>query len=196
MNCSLRLCALPLLLVIVGCSSKAPEETSVYLLRSAVEAIGHDDTDSQLRVGISDVTLAEYLTAEGVVLQLADHRIHHARYHLWAEPLQHSVKTVLAAELSAILGMSVQTRSPASSWDQRIDVYVDQLHGTSDGQIKVVAWWNVSNSSDGASLAGEIQLQVDLPGSGYDALVAAHRQVLAELAAKMASTVQQAMDAT
>lgn len=185
-----RLALLGLLVVTLsGCSTNPPSETSVYLLR-ATPFDQVSDAVSDSKIGIGEVRLADYLNEDGIVLELGESRINHARYHLWAEPLRSSVKSVLADDLARQLDRRVETYSNPTTWDHRVDVYIDQLHGTADGQIKLAAYWLVTSIESDTPTMDEWQHTMRVDESGYDALVDAHKDMLADLAGRISGTLQ------
>ena len=63
-----------------------------------------------------------------------------ARNHLWSEPLDQGLLIYLRSSVSAALGEQIGYRAPQGVvWDQVVDVFVEQLHGTMTGRALIVA---------------------------------------------------------
>ncbi len=177
-----------LLALAAACSSTPPEETSVYLLRGTDAAAPVPAADAPT-LGLAPVVLADYLSGNGIVLQLGDHRIHHARHHLWAEPLAFAVRLVVKNKLETTLPHAVTTRSASRGPDLTVELYIDEMHGTEGGDITLNARWTVTNNSNGGVRTGRWTATRRLPGSGYDALVRAHVNLLKDLTLRISQTV-------
>jgi len=177
--------ALLLLLLVAGCSSQPPQ-TSTYLLRA------DDDTRSGYRAPARDIAfgkleIARYIDQPGLVLKTGTDEVHVARYHQWAEPLRASLEGLLQAEISRQLGQDIRFQ-PDGPVGTRIDVIVDQLHGNADGEAELVADWRLRRVEGGDEVHRFVGSQ-PLERDGYDALVAAQRQLLLRLATAITASV-------
>ena len=158
---------------LAACSTTMPEH-STYLLRSD-KNLGSGEVLSDSNVYLGGLTLANYIDQQGVVLETAPGQIHEARFHRWAEPLSVSLRGFLGAEISAGLGRDLAlNESPEHA--VRLDVNIDQMHGTMDGKALLVAHWRLTDSG-GSRLFKYVKTSA-LEGDGYDALVSAQRQLL------------------
>ena len=115
---------------LAACATTAPEH-STYLLRS-----DKDPTSREIPAGsdvyLGGLSLASYIGQQGIVLEVAPGQIHEARFHQWAEPLSVSLRGFLAAEISASVGRDIALKAPTEN-AVRLDVGIDQMHGTMDG---------------------------------------------------------------
>lgn len=172
-----------------ACASTVPT-LQKYLLRS--------DTSNQYAVenasaviGIGLVTVASYVDGLGLVLETGSGEVRTARDHQWAEPLRESLRTFLAREISAEVGREIRAqRSGETDWQRRIDIRIDQLHGTASGHAKLVAYWTIFDLGKRTVIAenGFVEIEA-LTDNGYSALVASHKILLARLAAAIAATL-------
>ncbi len=175
------------LLLLSGCAGKPPEGT--YFLMRADSA--GTAALSQGDVGIGRVQVAKYLDQQGIVLETAPHQLQIARLNLWAEPLDKSIRSTLAGQLSLALGSRVQDDlGRRSSWRLQVDVKIDQLHGTHDGRALLVASWWVSDGKKGEPVAqGRFESSEALLDSGYPGLVASELSLLDSLSGEIGQAI-------
>ena len=99
---------LVLALGLAACAGRPPPERAYYLLRAEVpENLSPLDPDAL--VGVARVVLADYLDRAGVVVQVGENQVREARYHLWAEPLEKSVRMYLHARISTLVGRTLNS---------------------------------------------------------------------------------------
>ena len=175
---------LPICLIFAGCAS-APTPKTTYLLRSDVIFESRELQHGAVPVSLGRIEVANYLAQPGVVMTDADGVIHVSNYNLWAEPLQKSLRSFLAMELSAALQEDISLETDRSRDGLRLDVKIDQLHGDSHGYAVLVAFW--SYELDGETVEFQYNQRRPLKGEGYAALVAAQQQVLSGLAHEIGS---------
>lgn len=171
---------------LAACSTTATEH-STYLLRSD-KNLGSGEVLSDSNVYLGGLTLANYIDQRGIVLETAPGQIHEARFHQWAEPLRVSLRGFLVAEISAGLGRDLASKASAEH-AVRLDVNIDQMHGTNDGNALLVAYWSITDSS-GSRLFKHAETAA-LEGNGYDALVSAQRLLLERFALAISESLQQ-----
>ena len=137
--------ALTLLLVLTGCSGSVPE-LQKYLLRADTAAALAIDKQSDV-IGIGSLTVASYIDGLGLVLETRPGEVHTARDHQWAEPLRESLRIFLARQISVNADRTILAQHHNDShWQQRIDIRIDELHGTVDGSARLVAYWLLVNN--------------------------------------------------
>ncbi len=171
--------------LLTACASQPPQSTTTYLLRTEAGATsGTQLADSGIALG--NVRVASYLDQPGLVLATGDGTIHAARNHLWAEPLQVSLRRYLATRISAASGRDIAA-SATPNTKSRIDVTVDQLHGNGSGAAVLVAYWDIG--SDTQTRSFRFSEQQPLADSGYHALVQAQEALLQRLAEAIAASL-------
>jgi uncharacterized lipoprotein YmbA len=175
------------LIMVAGCAGKPPE-TSWFLLRGDAMSTA---SMSQSDIGVGRVEVAKYLDQAGIIIETDPGQIHVARLNLWAEPLQKSIRSTLATQLSTALGSRVQDdASRRSSWRLQVDVKIDQFHGTHDGKAVLVAsWWVSDVSSDDIVAEGRFASSSASSDSGYAELVKNERALLDEMAGDIGKAI-------
>ena len=172
------------LVLLAACSSQPPQ-TSSYLLRSEVPSTDGEQL-AETSVALGGIEVAAYIRQPGLVLASGDGKIHAARNHVWAEPLQVSLRRFLANEISAAAGKDIGTSAlPATA--TRINVTIDQLHGDGKGAAVLVAYWELEAGANVSSY--QFAERQDLVSDGYDALVRAQEALLKRLAAAIARSL-------
>jgi len=192
MQCAQTAIAMSLVwLLLTGCTSPAPKEVSLYLLRTPSDVTNPPVATGSVKIGLGEVRTASYLDEPGIMLELADRKIRPARYHRWAEPLSNSLAVILSDSISADLGQSISSRTDSNAWDYRVDVYVDELHGTRDGVAKLYATWTiVALGSEEADRFHRFSTQERVPSDGYAGLVEAHYRLAEALSTAIANSLR------
>ena len=169
-------------LFIGACTSPAPS-LQQYLLRTDTPAQYSVQNQTEV-IGIGAVLVASYIDDLGLVLETSNGEVRTARDHQWAEPLRESVRTFLAREISAGAHQIIRSqRSGETDWQRRIDIRIDELHGTATGDARLVAYWTVFDMAERTVLAenGFVHTEA-LSDDGYEALARAHKKLLSRLA--------------
>ena len=177
------------IVLVTGCTSSVPA-LNQYLLRSDVPS--QFSVEKQVAmVGLGAVVVAPYIDGLGLVLENRDGEVRAARDHQWAEPLRDSLRVFIARETSVVAGQLIRAYSTGENdWQRRIDLRIDQLHGTPTGEAKLVAYWQVFDTEKRTVVSenGFSETQA-LRADGYEALVAAEKALLIRLAAKVAASL-------
>lgn len=172
-----------------GCSNQ-PIETTDYLLRHA-QAANSSGVAEAPTIALRRVEVAAYLDQRGLVLETSAYEISIARHNNWAEPLSDAVRRYLQVAIAEASGQAVAAQlTHQPSLVQEIDVIVHQLHGSANGDVRLVAEWRVSDTGDGATLTQRnFSATTRQDTDGYAALVRAHQVLLDKLASDIASSL-------
>ena len=173
-------------LLVSGCSSQTVETTNYYLLRSDVKM--ESGTESASSIVLGRVEVATYIDQPGLVLGNSGTQIHVARHHQWAEPLRVSLRRFLALEISSMLNAPVAVAGDKKN-ATTVNVTVDQLHGNSQGEAILIAFWEVI-TADGSSEMYRFSDSGRLTRDGYEALVVAEQALLQSLSQQIAQSLQ------
>ncbi len=187
----MRRLTLALALCLAACATAPPPEHSYYLLRAEVPADLASAEGSAL-LGIGTVSIAPYLDRSGIVVQVADHRVREARYHLWAEPLDRGIRTYLSDRVAALLGRALNNGSNrVDQWAYRLDVSIEEFHGTLNGEARLVAQWSLIDTAREKLIASQ-RLVRTKPQTvdGYPGLIEVQTALLDELATEIATALR------
>jgi uncharacterized protein len=174
-----------LLALLAGCASQTIPPT-YYLLRSDQDLQSSALTTSK-RYSLGSVEIAAYIDQPGLVLATGTDEMRAASQHLWAEPVYDGVRNFLATEIAQASGQQLLP-TKLNRDATAVNIRIDQLHGTSDGQAQIVAYWWLVRGDEVASLNRFAESRT-LSASGYSALVDAEKQLLAELAQRIAASL-------
>jgi uncharacterized lipoprotein YmbA len=181
--------ALVVVLFVAGCSSSAPT-LKQYLLRTDTprQFILQDSNDV---VGVGSITVAPYIDVMGLVLETSSGEVRVARDHQWAEPLRDSLRSFLSSKISEDAGQAIRAYNYGKiNWTKRIDIHIDELHGTAGGDAKLVAYWILVDPSEREVLSENGFYETEaLSHDGYEALVQAQKKLLSRLASAIAATL-------
>lgn len=183
-KCHLYTLALVSTLALSGCSSgSSPDSSHYYLLNKPTAAkshkIGKTVTDAKTPVMVS-VQMPEYLDSPYLVMQIDDHRMHYATFHMWAEPLADATETALLQDLN----QSAQFQFIADKGDSA------ELTNEDAGLIIQLDYFHVAQSSE-VILAGNYTyrgsarpffIETQMESDGFSHSVAKMRQLITELA--------------
>ena len=174
-----------LLILLTACGG-TPTKTHYYLLRADTEQQGSHALSND-GIYLATVHIASYLDQNGLVLETSDGQTNPAHYHVWSEPLRDSLKGFFAEEISKSANKSVHIDRQISERKTRLDITIDQLHGTNNGQALIAAHWTVTTDNDQHSKKSfRFNRTTALEASGYPALVSAEKKLLIQLAEAIA----------
>ncbi len=185
--------AFPILLVFVllaACAGTAPPPRTYYLMRANVSE-GVSRAEAPAAIALGSVDVAPYLSEPGLVLETATNEVRSARGHLWAEPLDKGLRLYLRAQISNELGYEVSANvTPGSALDHRVDVSVEELHGTLTGAARLVANWRITHGDNAEEPAAfRFARTRPLAQDGYAALADAELALVGELAVAIANSL-------
>lgn len=174
-----------LFILLTACASQPMTQTNFYTLpvTHAAEPVSADKT-----VFIKPIILADFLSNNGVVLQLDDITIHSAQYHQWAEPLTDQLSRALRDRLQAAQSnyRIVNLPSFAKQSTYQLQLEFDQFQGRFDGKAVISGQWQIMNTAGDIIKTQRFNLTQDLPAEGYPVLVRVLAKNLDNLAAEIA----------
>lgn len=181
----MKIIALLLVTLLAGCAGQTTEP-SYYLMRSEQDLQSRELTPSR-EYSLGRVDIAPYIDQPGLALETANGEMHTARHHLWAEPVYEGVRRHLVVNIAEAHGEDIPPNNLAKT-PVVIDISIDQLHGTSNGTARLVAYWWLRREGELVS-AHQFAEEMALAEDGYPALVAAEEALLAQLAKEIAATL-------
>jgi uncharacterized lipoprotein YmbA len=186
----MRALALAGVLLLTACAATPPPTTRYLLPADAPE--GTARVDPPVWIGLGRIEVAPYLEQPGLVVETESLQVRPARYHVWAEPLGEGLRRFLGAEISEALGVDVAADViQGHDWDYTVEIGVDRLHGTLDGDAVLVArWWIRPAAGRGEPVAFRFASAQPLPRAGYAGLVDAEVELARQLAVAIAESLR------
>jgi uncharacterized lipoprotein YmbA len=180
-----------LLCAAAGCG-RSPGVTFYTLTALAPEATVPITAPSAVAVG--PVTLPELIDRPQLVIRVAAGRVEILETHRWAESLKSEIPRLLAENLARLLRPArVSAYQQSASRDAEFRVLVD-IHRfeTIPGEgVTIEALWSVRRTAVGAApRLGRSLVREPAPGTGYDALIAAHGRALAAISGDIAQALR------
>jgi uncharacterized lipoprotein YmbA len=181
----MKVAGLLLVVLLSGCASQTIPPT-YYLLRSNQD-LPSSVLSTSKQYSLGTVEIAAYLDQPGLMMATGAGEMRPASQNLWAEPIYDGVRNLLATEIAQASGQELMpTRLTKNT--TVVNIRIDQLHGTLDGQAQILAYWWLVRNDEVASLNRFSESRA-LTASGYSALVDAEKVLLSELAKRIATTL-------
>ncbi len=161
--------------MLIGCAGQGIDQ-SRYTLPSEKHNIDVAG-DFQGSVSLAPPRMSSYLEDDGIVMQLNDIRIHQARHHLWAEPLDRQLQERMRQHLSQalpnadVLRRSQAAEAPSPALHVQLDV--ESFQGRDDGMAVVGGQWRIRDDNDRTLSRETFEIERPLEDDGYPALVRA-----------------------
>ena len=189
----LRILALALVVAgIVGCRSVTPPVNYYILEPIHTDTVLSTATDaSTIRtVAVHPVELPDAINRNQMARRSGSNKLEISAFHRWADYLDRLVQQVVEDNLQ-ILAPHIRVVHHPWPAGMKPDVTVHfqfrELIGTTDKTMRLTAVWSVrSNENSTAGQFRRTTLSEPIPGSGFDALAAAHSSVLAALCREVA----------
>lgn len=121
------------------------------------------------------VELAEPFNQGGLVYQAEANRLHHARHHLWAQPLENALSARFANELNRHQGQVVYVPLHQSQAQETAIIYIEAFNGNYQGYAHVQGYIRFSNAR-----VRNFNVQVPQQGDGYEAMLEALSQGISQ----------------
>ena len=163
-----------------GCSS-APASLTYYVLHSP-QATTEDQPEAAARVYIEQLSLPEYLKQRSLAMQTGPATVYFSPRHVWAEPLDKSLRQALTASLQrhgvAVLPVAVYSpQYPVSGLHIKIDDFIPAFDG--NVLIKGQYWKEDENTRPQIH---QFDFRRPMQGDGFEEAVATMRLLVDDLA--------------
>ena len=185
--------------LVTACSVLSPQrDSSRFFVLTAMAPPTSDGppatSDGRLTLAVGLVRLAPYLDRNDLAIRLSADEIRYSDGERWAEPLERNVTSVLALNLSRLLGTGRVVAYPQPAGLRtayQIDLEIGRLDTTRAGEATLAAHWTIEDLGTRDVVASrDSYLTRAAAGTGTPAAVAALSGVLAELSQEIASTVR------
>lgn len=148
---------------------------------------------SGLSLGLGPIELPAYLDRPQIVTRTTRNALDLAEFHQWAEPLRHTVASVLTENLSRLLGTDQIVRYPwkrRNAVDYQLVIDVIEFDVNQMGDAKLLARWRVVKSDGQNMIVTKKSLYTRTPiGIDYQSLVQALSGTLEDLSRELADVI-------
>ncbi len=182
------------LAVLAGCAGTQPSRFYVLSDLSGLEtAPPAAATGDGLVIGVGPITLPKYLDRPQIATRANPHELRFSEFERWAEPLDTDLARALADHLAMLLP---RDRLLVFPWPRgtplayQVTVEVAHFLGTVGGQSVLTADWSLFREEERAAVVRRTsRFSAPAAGQGYEALVAAMSQTVADLSREIASAI-------
>ena len=178
-----------------GCGTTAP---SRFYLLSPMPDLDPvlQGAENELSIGIGPVELSKYLDRPQIVTRTSQNRLSVAEFDRWAEPIEDNFTRVLAENLSCLLSTDCITIFPwkgPGELDFRVAVDVARFEAGPGNTVNLSARWTLyGEGGKKPLLMRKSDISKPMPEeSGYEAIVYAKSEALAELSREIASSINE-----
>ncbi len=175
-----------IILFLSGCTSSPKEQTQYYLLNqhSVLSDGSLQPKKSELKqINLAKIKLPEYLSQPYLVMQLNDHQLHYASFHLWAESLQSGISKSLQTDLNNINSpFQFNLNMTNSSAQYSLVLEINHFYPTNNSNVILTGKFALLNNQ-GAFLIPEtsFKFSADLEKNGYQNSVSEMRGLINQL---------------
>ncbi|MDA8137418.1 MAG: PqiC family protein [Desulfobacteraceae bacterium] len=183
------------LLFTAGCiaCSATSAPVSFYSLSALCPPNRHSSQATAPSIGVGPVILPGYLNRPQMITRTGANQMHIDEYHRWAGDLEQDMVRVLTENLMVLLGPDRIAPIPwPSDFNPDITVRLEvfAFEGSTDGTVHLRASISIADRrAAGAARMWTVDLTQQTPKHGYDAMVAAQSQLLADLSRQIAEAI-------
>ncbi len=173
------------IVLLVGCSSTSHQGAIKYYQFSGTDRtiLQRDIKNSPFILQVNPVHVEEVINQRGIVMQLPDHQIYAANYHVWADLPSNMLTNTAQMLLLHMLPQWLVVKSDSLHSDDsqqafyQLNIHLNELNGSATNTARVSGIWQLSRVDNSGKIA-IVQLhrfyqEIPLEADGYPALVAA-----------------------
>lgn len=157
-------------LVLTACGSSNNDGKAYYQLPATVQPASQavSQGDHHL-LWIDQITLADFLSANGMVYQTSDVQYVIASNNLWASPLDQQLRNTLTTNLARALPGWIVASQPLGQEQSALSMNITGFHGRYDGKVIVSGEWLLRQK--GEIITRPFRIELNQQADGYDAMV-------------------------
>lgn len=170
------------LFLLAGCASQ-PESINYYLLHSPEQIAALSKPESQQRIVLQSLDLAEYLQNRHIVMQLASNKLQFSNKHRWAENLHTGVEKALLNSLNRQSKEALYLSRKQLGDEKAIPLFVELTHFLITENSKAIVsgnFWFKGEQLDAG--IHSFHITRDLSNDGYPHAIEQLRASIEELA--------------
>lgn len=170
-------------LVLLGCNSQPTPTSHYYMLNQQL--------DIESLTGVSPIkkiqlNLPEYLKQPNLILQLSEHELSYAYYHMWAENLDEAIAKSLQLDFKALAKTDETNSKNAQSHKTRASLVlnIDHFYATIDSKVVLAGSYTLVNTQQTSALSPlySFSFNTSIDANGYPNSVTKMRSLVQRLA--------------
>ena len=184
------LLSLLLAVLLAGCGSPP---ASFYRLSTDPSLAATAARTNSRPVIVGPVTVPDLVDRPQIVTRNTNNEVALNEYARWGEPLNSSIASAIAGDLTLLLGsdrVAPASRSLADPQAWRVRVDIQQFESVPGDTVAIDAHWSVRRFGDDNALTGRSLVREPVSGGDWNALVAAHSRALASVSRDIAKAIQ------
>ena len=167
---NMKVIALTLTILLLGACSNSPDPR-LYLLQSVAGAANFGDTNqNDLTIEIGEISLPKHLSGDRIITYVEPNQVVAAEFDRWAEPLDWNISSVIARNLSSLLGTAVvlDYRSNLKITPVfTVEVSIIEFSIYPGRKVSLVALWSLQDASGKNMAVRSFNMQKPSPGGNY-----------------------------
>src|SRR6267143_3559114 len=178
------------LLCVLAAGCATTPAARLYTLSASSPAA---ETALDISVSVGPVSIPAAVDRPQIVVASAADQVQLYDFNRWASPLQENLSSVIAQNLSALLGTSRVPRFPKTSSadaDFRVAVDVQRFDSVIGQWAALDALWTVRRMRDGNVQIHRTSVREPVHDDSFEALAAAHSRAAARLSQDIAEAVR------
>ena len=180
-------------LLLAGCGGTQPVQ---FYTLSSLNGTQNPSSDlsvgKEVAIGVGPVEFPELLNKPQIVTRTGSHKLHVDEFHRWGSPLDEDFTSVLAENLSTLLGTNRTAVFPWGGHFQPaspIVMNVQQFDGQPGGYVTLNATWTVLGRDAYELVTRRSVIEEQASGGGYESLVSAESRAVSVLSREIAEEI-------
>jgi uncharacterized lipoprotein YmbA len=183
------------LTMLLGCASTQPSRFYVLSDLRSMEAAQQVAPAGQGPViGLGPITLPKYLERPQIATLASRYELTFGEFDRWAEPFETTFARALAEQLSTLIPterIAIYPWPRGMSIDYQVSVEVTHFFGQIAGASTLMANWTIMrDEGKEVVVSRKSRFSAHAAGQGYEAVVAAMSQTVAELSREIAAAIR------
>jgi len=179
-----------LAVLLAGCAGQTARSNFYTLSAEAKPLAGVAGNCSSQAVSVGPVSWPRYLDQPRIVTRVGANRLEENEFNRWGGSLEDGFVRTVIKNLSDLLHSELVVnyrRSEHFAPVYRVEIVVDQFDGQMGESVTLDAKWSIlANATDKLEMVRTSSIEKDTSGPGYEALVTASSQAVAQLSEEIA----------
>jgi uncharacterized lipoprotein YmbA len=179
-----------LAVLLAGCAGQSPRSNFYMLSAEAIPTAGVTGNCSSQAISIGPVSWPRYLDQPRIVTRVGVNRLEEDEFNRWGGSLEDGFVRTVIKNLSGLLHSELVVnyrRSEHFAPVYRVEIIVNQFDGQMGKSVILDAKWSIlAEASNKLEMVSTSSIQKDTSGPGYEAIVNASSQAVAQLSEEIA----------